>query len=147
MQIVIFTFDLKIQYFHYKNKHFNIPYRIILLKFKYLHFPKYINEKKNKHFFKHTVYRNHSWLIQLHLYSFYTIYILHMFTTLQFSYLSAIFIFRVFVNRSLHLEKIKFFGFDMDYTLAGNVVLLYLLLFAFILKNNTWTAFLATFLN
>ncbi len=26
---------------------------------------------------------------------------------------------RVFVNRSLHLEKIKFFGFDMDYTLAG----------------------------
>ena len=26
---------------------------------------------------------------------------------------------RVFVTRSLHLEKIKFFGFDMDYTLAG----------------------------
>lgn len=26
---------------------------------------------------------------------------------------------RIFVNRSLHLEKIKFFGFDMDYTLAG----------------------------
>ncbi|XP_066947175.1 cytosolic purine 5'-nucleotidase isoform X5 [Macrobrachium rosenbergii] len=25
---------------------------------------------------------------------------------------------RVFVNRSLHLEKIRFFGFDMDYTLA-----------------------------
>jgi len=25
---------------------------------------------------------------------------------------------RVFVNRSLHLKKIKFFGFDMDYTLA-----------------------------
>jgi len=25
---------------------------------------------------------------------------------------------RIFVNRSLHLEKIKFFGFDMDYTLA-----------------------------
>lgn len=25
---------------------------------------------------------------------------------------------RVFTNRSLHLEKIKFFGFDMDYTLA-----------------------------
>jgi 5' nucleotidase family len=23
------------------------------------------------------------------------------------------------VNRSLYLEKIKFFGFDMDYTLAG----------------------------
>lgn len=27
--------------------------------------------------------------------------------------------FRVFVNRSLHLENIKFYGFDMDYTLAG----------------------------
>lgn len=26
--------------------------------------------------------------------------------------------FRIFVNRSLHLEKIKFYGFDMDYTLA-----------------------------
>jgi len=25
---------------------------------------------------------------------------------------------RVFVNRSLHLEKVKYFGFDMDYTLA-----------------------------
>ena len=25
---------------------------------------------------------------------------------------------RVFVNRSLQLSKIKFFGFDMDYTLA-----------------------------
>jgi len=25
---------------------------------------------------------------------------------------------RIFVNRSLHLEKIKFYGFDMDYTLA-----------------------------
>ena len=25
---------------------------------------------------------------------------------------------RIFVNRSLHLNKIKFFGFDMDYTLA-----------------------------
>ncbi len=32
--------------------------------------------------------------------------------------------FRVFVNRSLHLEKIKFFGFDMDYTLAGNLPLI-----------------------
>ena len=28
---------------------------------------------------------------------------------------------RIFVNRSLYLEKIKFFGFDMDYTLAGEV--------------------------
>lgn len=26
---------------------------------------------------------------------------------------------RVFVNRSLMLEKVKFYGFDMDYTLAG----------------------------
>ncbi|CAH0383423.1 unnamed protein product [Bemisia tabaci] len=25
----------------------------------------------------------------------------------------------IFVNRSLHLENIKFYGFDMDYTLAG----------------------------
>merc|ERR1719474_2048738 len=25
---------------------------------------------------------------------------------------------RIFVNRSLHLEKIKYYGFDMDYTLA-----------------------------
>uniref|UniRef100_A0A8B9PAC4 Cytosolic purine 5'-nucleotidase n=1 Tax=Apteryx owenii TaxID=8824 RepID=A0A8B9PAC4_APTOW len=27
---------------------------------------------------------------------------------------------RVFVNRSLAMEKIKCFGFDMDYTLAGS---------------------------
>ena len=27
--------------------------------------------------------------------------------------------FRVFVNRNLRMEKIAFFGFDMDYTLAG----------------------------
>uniref|UniRef100_A0A8C7YNB5 5'-nucleotidase, cytosolic IIb n=1 Tax=Oryzias sinensis TaxID=183150 RepID=A0A8C7YNB5_9TELE len=26
---------------------------------------------------------------------------------------------RIFVNRSLAMEKIKCFGFDMDYTLAG----------------------------
>ena len=26
--------------------------------------------------------------------------------------------FRIFVNRSLALEKIKYYGFDMDYTLA-----------------------------
>lgn len=38
----------------------------------------------------------------------------------QFSYpKNLIFCFRVFVNRSLSLDKIKFFGFDMDYTLAG----------------------------
>lgn len=30
-----------------------------------------------------------------------------------------LFILRVFVNRSLAMEKIKYFGFDMDYTLAG----------------------------
>lgn len=29
---------------------------------------------------------------------------------------------RVFVNRSLAMEKIKCFGFDMDYTLAGQYV-------------------------
>ena len=28
------------------------------------------------------------------------------------------FLCRIFVNRSLTLEKIKFYGFDMDYTLA-----------------------------
>lgn len=27
--------------------------------------------------------------------------------------------YRIFVNRSLRLDKIKFFGFDMDYTLAS----------------------------
>lgn len=26
--------------------------------------------------------------------------------------------FRIFVNRSLQLDRIKFYGFDMDYTLA-----------------------------
>lgn len=30
-----------------------------------------------------------------------------------------VFPYRVFVNRSLHLENIKYYGFDMDYTLAG----------------------------
>lgn len=25
---------------------------------------------------------------------------------------------RIFVNRSLHLENIKYYGFDMDYTIA-----------------------------
>lgn len=33
--------------------------------------------------------------------------------TVKFFYL------RVFVNRTIRLEKIQFFGFDMDYTLAG----------------------------
>ena len=28
---------------------------------------------------------------------------------------------RVFVNRSLYLERVKFYGFDMDYTLAGKM--------------------------
>jgi hypothetical protein len=31
----------------------------------------------------------------------------------------SLFVRRIFVNRSLHLENIKFYGFDMDYTLAG----------------------------
>ena len=29
-----------------------------------------------------------------------------------------IYIFRIFVSRTLRLDKIKFYGFDMDYTLA-----------------------------
>ena len=32
---------------------------------------------------------------------------------------------RVFVNRSLMLEKVKYFGFDMDYTLAGKYRFIY----------------------
>jgi len=36
---------------------------------------------------------------------------------------------RIFVNRSLHLENIKFYGFDMDYTLAGNYFDIALFLF------------------
>lgn len=35
------------------------------------------------------------------------------------SVLSFSFLCRIFVNRSLALEKIKCFGFDMDYTLAS----------------------------
>lgn len=31
---------------------------------------------------------------------------------------SVFLLFSVFVNRSLMLEKVKFYGFDMDYTLA-----------------------------
>lgn len=27
--------------------------------------------------------------------------------------------YRVFVNRGLMLDKVKFYGFDMDYTIAG----------------------------
>ena len=37
----------------------------------------------------------------------------------------------MFVNRSLSLDKIKFFGFDMDYTLAGklkNIIKFYIYL-------------------
>lgn len=33
-----------------------------------------------------------------------------------------VFPFRVFVNRSLTLENIKCYGFDMDYTLAGECI-------------------------
>lgn len=33
-------------------------------------------------------------------------------------------VFRVFVNRSLNMSKIKYIGFDMDYTIAGKVSLL-----------------------
>lgn len=28
-------------------------------------------------------------------------------------------LYRVFVNRGLMLDKVKFYGFDMDYTIAG----------------------------
>jgi len=28
-------------------------------------------------------------------------------------------LYRVFVNRSLLLDRVKYYGFDMDYTLAG----------------------------
>jgi len=30
-----------------------------------------------------------------------------------------VFLCRIFVNRSLNMSKIKYIGFDMDYTLAG----------------------------
>ena len=40
--------------------------------------------------------------------------------------------FRVFVNRSLHMKKIKFFGFDMDYTLAGASCLIHFLTWCFV---------------
>ena len=36
----------------------------------------------------------------------------------DFSLIKTNFFLRVFVNRSVNLEKIKIFGFDMDYTLA-----------------------------
>lgn len=39
---------------------------------------------------------------------------LYLFPTLIAPFLAI----RIFVNRSLHLENIKFYGFDMDYTLA-----------------------------
>lgn len=35
--------------------------------------------------------------------------------------------FRIFVNRSLHLENVKFYGFDMDYTLAGTFYLIFII--------------------
>ena len=44
----------------------------------------------------------------------------YLFTTITIN-VPPVFCFRVFVNRSLSLDKIKFFGFDMDYTLAGTV--------------------------
>ncbi|KAF5400117.1 Cytosolic purine 5'-nucleotidase [Paragonimus heterotremus] len=37
---------------------------------------------------------------------------------------------RIFVNRSLQLDKIRFFGFDMDYTLARNIGIALYCLFA-----------------
>lgn len=41
-----------------------------------------------------------------------------IFTFILKHYFFFNFCYRIFVNRSLHLENIKFYGFDMDYTLA-----------------------------
>lgn len=41
---------------------------------------------------------------------------------LQLKHLPQLVFSRVFVNRSLAMEKIKCFGFDMDYTLAGKLI-------------------------
>jgi 5' nucleotidase family len=43
---------------------------------------------------------------------------LDYFTNRRFTHNMLINRYRIFVNRSLHLENIKFYGFDMDYTLA-----------------------------
>lgn len=43
----------------------------------------------------------------------------HPLKVLQFLITISLSVLRIFVNRSLHLENIKFYGFDMDYTLAG----------------------------
>jgi len=45
------------------------------------------------------------------------------------------------VNRSLHLEKIKFFGFDMDYTLAGSFVIIPIRQLAVSAKCRVYDAF------
>jgi len=45
---------------------------------------------------------------------------------------------RIFVNRSLHMEKIKFFGFDMDYTLAEYKSPQYEVTFAFVRCLSVW---------
>ena len=44
-----------------------------------------------------------------------------LFTKITIINAPPVFCFRVFVNRSLSLDKINFFGFDMDYTLAGTL--------------------------
>ena len=36
----------------------------------------------------------------------------------QYQYVTVMSFFRIFVSRTLRLDKIKFYGFDMDYTLA-----------------------------
>jgi 5'-nucleotidase len=43
---------------------------------------------------------------------------------------------RVFVNRSMKLDKIQFFGFDMDYTLAGNKVNNFLIKFLYLVYKS-----------
>lgn len=48
------------------------------------------------------------------------------------------FVCRIFVNRSLHLENIKYYGFDMDYTLAGKH-------FSFWMQRNVFHDFVLIF--
>lgn len=56
---------------------------------------------------------------------------------LQLTHLSPLVSCRVFVNRSLAMEKIKCFGFDMDYTLAGKLDTHSPYLSALVLKQNS----------
>ena len=60
-------------------------------------------------------------------YHFFQSFLFEWATTKNFEYFPLLnlvlsFCLRIFVNRSLHLENIKFYGFDMDYTLAGEFI-------------------------